>query len=68
MEETKTLIKSSTKQIEVVIHELDVADDAAVLRVAKAVIDKHGCPDILVNNAGQSLNPILSGILLNNAG
>jgi 2-hydroxycyclohexanecarboxyl-CoA dehydrogenase len=42
--------------VDAAVHEVDVADRAAVADFAEAVVAGHGAPDVLVNNAGVGLS------------
>lgn len=53
LEETATLVRKAGGGV--AIQELDVADKAAVARVAAAIEEGHGRIDILVNSAGTNI-------------
>lgn len=44
----------------IVVHRLDVADEAAVRAYADAVVERHGAPSMVFNNAGTTM---VAGVL-----
>lgn len=60
MEETKKLVRETSRDAEVVLHVTDISDDTSVKAMVDDCLAKFGRIDFACNNAGIAMSNVLT--------